>query len=217
MRMPPPPQGEQWKLWGERLVSYLTRVRDLLSTRTQSDNPSQDGVLLWDRAGYPVVSKDGEFRQIILADGYASLSRSTNQIASAVDTPQAIGWSTPALNSGITLDPSDNTKIVFAEEGVYLLAFAVELLSNSSSVKNGWFWPRIDGTDVAGSTIKVTMSGNSHYLVMSRSAVFPMSAGSYLQAMWAVDDTHLWIDAPAATAFAPASPSVTLSITRLRQ
>ena len=217
MRIPPPPLGPSWSAWGERLSAYLTQVRTKLSNLLPTDVASDDGILLWDRTGYPVVSKNGQFRQIILADGYASLSRSTNQIASAANTPQAIGWSTPSFNSGITLDPSDNTKIVFAEEGVYLLAFAVELLSNSSSAKNGWFWPRIDGVDVAGSTIKVTMSGNAHYLVMSRSAAFPMSAGSYLQAMWAVDDVALWIDAPAATAFAPSSPAVTLAITRLRQ
>ena len=217
MRRPPPPLGPSWSAWGERLVQYLVSVRTKLSTLLSTDVASDDGILLWDRTGYPVVSKDGQFRQIILADGYASLSRSTNQIASAINTPQAIGWSTPTFNSGISLDPSDNTKIVFAEEGVYLLAFAVELLSNNSSDKNGWFWPRIDGVDVAGSTIKVTMSGNGHYLVMSRSAAFPMSAGSYLQAMWAVDDVALWIDAPAATPFAPSSPAVTLAITRLRQ
>jgi len=217
MRIPPPPLGPSWSAWGERLSAYLTQVRTKLSNLLPTDVASDDGILLWDRTGYPVESKNGEFRQIILADGYASLSRSTNQIASAINTPQAIGWSTPSFNSGITLDPSDNTKIVFAEEGVYLLSFAVELLSNNSSDKNGWFWPRIDGTDVAGSTIKVTMSGNGHYLVMSRSAAFPMSAGSYLQAMWAVSDVDLWIDAPAATAFAPSSPAVTLAVTRLRQ
>ena len=217
MRIPPPPQGDQWKPWAERLVSYMTRIRTLLSTRLDSDNPSQDGIILWDRTGYPVVSKNDEFRQIVLADGYASLQRSTSQTAAAIDTPYAIGWDTPSFNSGIALNPSDNTKIVFEEEGVYLLSFAVELLSSNSSDKNGWFWPRINGTDVAGSTIKVTMSGNGHHLVMSRSAAFPMTAGSYLQAMWAVSDVALWIDAPAATAFAPSSPAVTLSITRLRQ
>ena len=127
MRIPPPPQGDQWKPWAERLVSYLSRIRTALSTRLGSDNPSEDGILLWDRTGYPVVSKSNEFRQIILADGYASLSRSTSQIASAIDTPQAIGWSTPACNSGITLDPSDNTKIELAEEGVYRRAVAVEV------------------------------------------------------------------------------------------
>ena len=217
MRIPPPPMGEQWRPWGERLVSYLTRIRTLLSTRLDTDNPSQDGVILWDRTGYPVVSKNNEFRQIVLADGYASLQRSTSQIATVINTPYAIGWDAPSFNSGVTLDPADNTKIVFEEDGVYLLAFAVELLSSNSSDKRGWFWPRINGTDVTGSTIKVTMSGNGHHLVMSRSAAFPMTAGSYLQAMWAVSDTALWIDAPAATAFAPSSPAVTMAITRLRQ
>ena len=217
MRIPPPPMGEQWRPWGERLVSYLTRIRTLLSTRLDTDNPSQDGIILWDRTGYPVVSKNNEFRQIVLADGYASLQRSTNQIATVVDTPYAIGWDAPSFNSGVALDPADNTKIVFEEDGIYLLAFSVELLSSSSSAKSGWFWPRINGVDVAGSTIKVTMSDNGHHLVMSRSAAFPMTAGSYLQAMWAVSDTALWIDAPAATAFAPSSPAVTMAITRLRQ
>ena len=198
-------------------MSYLTRIRTLLSTRLDTDNPSQDGIILWDRTGYPVVSKNNEFRQIVLADGYASLQRSTNQIATVVDTPYAIGWDAPSFNSGVALDPADNTKIVFEEDGIYLLAFSVELLSSSSSAKSGWFWPRINGVDVAGSTIKVTMSDNGHHLVMSRSAAFPMTAGSYLQAMWAVSDTALWIDAPAATAFAPSSPAVTMAITRLRQ
>ena len=217
MRIPPPPMGTEWKPWGERLNTYLQRVRTQLSTLLSTDVPSEDGILLWDRTGYPVVSKNGEFRQVVLADGYASIQRSTNQIATATNTPQAIGWDAPTFNSGVSLDPTDSTKIVFEEEGVYLLAFAVELLSDSSSSKNGWFWPKIGGVDVPGSTIRVTMSGNSHYLVMSRSAAFPMTAGSYLQAMWAVDDTDLWIDAPAATAFAPASPAVTLAVTRLRQ
>lgn len=217
MRIPPPPFGADWKPWGERLNTYLSRIRTLLSTRLPSDVAADDGILLWDRTGYPVVSKDGVFRQVVLADGYASLSRTTAQVATAINTAQAIGWDAPSFNSGIALDPTDNTKIVFEEDGVYLLAFAVELLSSSSNAKSGWFWPRIDGVDVPGSTIKVTLSDNGHHIVMSRSAAFPMTAGSYLQAMWAVSDLTLWIDAPAATAFAPSSPAVTLAITRLRQ
>ena len=217
MRIPPPPFGADWKPWGERLNTYLSRIRTLLSTRLPSDVAADDGIVLWDREGYPVVSKGGEFRQIVLADGYVSLSRTTVQVATAINTAQAIGWDAPSFNSGIALDPTDNTKIVFEEDGVYLLAFAVELLSSSSNAKSGWFWPRIDGVDVPGSTIKVTLSDNGHHIVMSRSAAFPMTAGSYLQAMWAVSDLTLWIDAPAATAFAPSSPAVTLAITRLRQ
>lgn len=170
-----------------------------------------------DRAGYPVVSKDGEFRQIVLADGYAQIIHSGDVTASTTNTAEAIGWDALTFSDGLSLDPTDDSKIIFEEAGTYLLSFTVQLLSNSSSAKNAWFFPRISGVDVAGSTIRVTMSANTEYLVMSRTAIFPMTAGSYLQAMWAVDDVDLTLSAPAATAFAPSSPSVTLSITRLRQ
>ena len=213
----PAPLGPDWKPWGERLTAFLNRTRSLLQTKNTTIPATENGTILWDTTGYPVVSKNGEYRQIVLADGYAQIGRSTSQTAAAINTAYAISWDTPTFASGVSLDPTDSTKIVFAEDGIYLLAFAVELLSSSSSAKNAWFWPRIGGTDVPGSTIRVTMSANGQYLVMSRSATFQMSAGSYLQAMWAVDDTTLSISAPASTAFAPASPAVTLAITRLRQ
>lgn len=213
----PPPLGPNWKNWAESIVKYLRTVRSSLEYKASSASAHEDGVILWDSVGYPVVSKNGQFRQIVLADGYAAIGRSTDQVAASTNTAYAIGWDTPAFASGISLNPSDNTKIVFAEDGIYELAFAVELLSSSSSAKNAWFWPRINGTDVPGSTIRVTMSSNGEYLVMSRSAIFQMTAGSYLQAMFAVDDTTLSISAPTATAFAPASPAVTLSVARLRQ
>ena len=214
---PPAPLGPDWKPWGERLVNYMTRVRSQLATYIAGDKATDDGILVWDRTGYPVVSKNGEFRQIVLADGYASLMRTTSQTAAAANTAYAIGWDAPSFNSGISLDPTDSTKIVFEEDGVYLLAFSVELLSNSSNQKNAWFFPKINGVTSPGSTIKVTVSENGGNIVMSRSAAFQMTAGSYLQAMWAVNDTNLWLDASAATAFAPSSPAAIMAITRLRQ
>ena len=217
MRIPPPPQGDQWKPWAERLVSYLTRIRNLLSTRLDSDNPSQDGILLWDRTGYPVVSKNGEFRQIILADGYAQLVRTASQIASATNTAQGIVWDSVVFADGITLDPADSTKIVFAESGKFILSFTAELKSNSGSTKTIWIWPRINGVDASGTTMKTTLHTNNQDIVVSRTAIFEMQAGQYLQAMFAVDDVDIWIDAPAATAFAPSAPAATLSITRYMQ
>ena len=217
MRIPPPPQGEQWKPWAERLVSYLTRIRNLLSTRIDSDNPSQDGILLWDRTGYPVVSKNDEFRQIILADGYAQLIRTATQQAATANTAYGIAWDAMVFGDGITLDPTDNTKIVFPEDGKFILSFSAELKSSSGSTKSIWIWPRINGVDANGTTMKTTLHTNNQDIVISRTAIFEMQAGQYLQAMFAVDDVNIWIDAPAATAFAPSAPSATLSITRYMQ
>ena len=217
MRIPPPPQGDQWKPWAERLVSYLTRIRNLLSTRLDSDNPSQDGILLWDRTGYPVVSKNDEFRQIVLADGYAQLIRTATQQAATANTAYGIAWDAMVFGDGITLDPTDNTKIVFPEDGKFILSFSAELKSSSSNSKSIWIWPRINGVDTNGTTMKTTLDTNNQDIVISRTAIFEMQAGQYLQAMFAVSDVNIWIDAPAATAFAPSAPAATLSITRYMQ
>ena len=217
MRIAPPPQGDQWKPWAERLVSYLSRIRTLLSTRVDSDNPSQDGILLWDRTGYPVVSKNDEFRQIVLADGYAQLIRTATQQAATANTAYGIAWDAMVFGDGITLDPTDNTKIVFPEDGKFILSFSAELKSSSSNSKSIWIWPRINGVDTNGTTMKTTLNTNNQDIVISRTAIFEMQAGQYLQAMFAVNDVNIWIDAPAATAFAPSAPAATLSITRYMQ
>ena len=69
-----PPVGPDLRQWGRQLSSYLQRNLAKLGQKTADDNPSEDGVILWDRENkYPVVSKDGEFVQIVLEDGHASL------------------------------------------------------------------------------------------------------------------------------------------------
>ena len=214
---PPAPLGPDWKPWGERLVSYMTRVRSQLATFVTGDKATDNGILVWDRTGYPVVSKNGEFRQIVLADGYAQFIRTTNQQAATINTAYGIAWDTMVFGDGITLDPTDNTKIVFPETGKFILSFSAELKSSSSSTKTIWIWPRINGVDANGATMKTTLHTNNQDLVVSRTAIFEMQAGQYLQAMFAVDDVDIWIDAPAATAFAPSAPAATLSITRYMQ
>jgi hypothetical protein len=214
--MNPPVLGARIEEWAERLIDYLKRTKDLLSYKRSDASASQDGILLWDTTGYPVISKNGEYRQIILADGYAVFSDTTDQTAAATNTGYPITFNSTAYESGITLGV-DNYTLTFDEAGIYQLAFSVQMTSSSSSTKNLWFWPKINGSDVAGSTIKASLHANGETLVMSRSVMFQMSAGDTLAAYWATDSTAASLDASAATAFAPSAPSVILSVTRLRQ
>lgn len=211
-----PLPSRDWREWAERLVDYIKRTASHLVYKVSGITAKDDGILLWDRAGYPVISKNGEWRQIVLADGYASYSQSADITPVAANTAYPITFNTTAMQGGITLG-GDNYTITFDESGVYMLAFSVQLLSSSASAKNAWFWPRYNGSDVAGSTIKVTLSANGETLVMSRTALFTVSAGDTISAYYAVDDTTLHLHAVTATAFAPSSPSVILNITRLRQ
>ena len=211
-----PPIGPDLAQWGRQLSSYLSRQLPRLFTKTADDNASENGVLLWDQVeGYPTVSKDGEWRQVVLADGYAFLGQDADITAAAVNTAYAITYDTPAMSSGITLG-TPASRITFAEGGTYILAFSAQVTSTSGSTVSFRFWPRINGTDVAGSTIVTNLHQNNATNVVSRTAIFSVSAGDYLEVMWAVDSTSGYLHATAATAYAPSAPSTSLSITRIR-
>ena len=211
-----PPFTPDIQSWAENIRKFLGKALNQLDAKDQYSSASEDGVILWDRTNkYPVVSKDGEFVQIVLEDGHANLIRTTDLTAAAVNTAYAIQYDTPTGNEGITLDGTDPTKIVFAEGGEYLLMFSAQISSTSSSTVNFYFWPRLNGTDAAGSTMVNALHQNNATLVVSRAAKFDVAAGDYLQVMWAVDSTQGFLDARAATAFAPAAPATTLAITRM--
>jgi hypothetical protein len=161
------------------------------------------------------VSKNGEWRQIVLADGYAFFGQDNDITAAATNTAYAITYDTPPMAGGVSLG-APASRIVFEEGGTYLLAFSAQITSTSSSTVAFRFWPRINGVDVPGSTMVASLHQNNSTIVISRTAIFQVSAGDYLEAMWATDSTSGFLQAAAATAYAPAAPSTSLSITRIR-
>jgi hypothetical protein len=210
----PEPKGDDWKAWARRLMMYLGQTRIPLVQQTGDEPAADDGLLMWDRENkYPVVSKDGAWVQVVLEDGQYSGAITTDQTAASTNTAYALTY-TSSIAEGVT-NGTPASRIVFAEAGQYMISFSAQISSTSSSTVNFWFWPRINGTDVTGSTMKNALHQNNAVLVVSRSAIFDVSAGDYLEAMWAVDNTSGFLDATAATAFAPAAPASTIAITRL--
>jgi len=57
---PPPPLGENWKSWGERVNKFLMNTRSKLQFKDSSSKAVEDGILMWDEAqDAVVVSKNG--------------------------------------------------------------------------------------------------------------------------------------------------------------
>lgn len=209
-----PPIGPDFKVWAEKFSAWLQSTRSFLTHRRDYDSAAADGVLMWDREyGYPVVSKNGEWRQIVLEDGQYAGGITADQTAASINTAYALTYTSSAAE-GIT-NGTPASRIVFEEAGEYMISFSAQISSTSSSTVNFWFWPRVNGVDVAGSTMKNALHQNGATLVVSRSVIFNFAAGDYLEAMWAVDSTSGFLDATAATAFAPAAPASTIAITRL--
>jgi len=216
-----PPLGPDWRQWGRQLSLFLQVNLAKLGFKTDDDNPSQNGVILWDDVnGYPVVSKNNEFVQIVLEDGHASFYRTSDVIidtgaGQTVNTAYAITYDAPSGNVGIDRDDTDNSKIVFEQAGEYIVMFSAQISSTSSSTVKFYFWPRLNGTDAANNTIVYSLHQNDATVVVSRAAKYDVAAGDYLQVMWAVDSTSGFLDASNATLFSPSAPATTLHITRM--
>lgn len=210
-RIPPKPTGNNWVNWAQRLSAYLQQTRSALRRIVQGESANENGIILWDNTnGYPVVSKDNVWRQIVLADGRANLKINSDVTAASADTAYALTYTGTAI--GINLSGS---QIQFVEGGEYIINFSAQISSTSSSTVHFMFWPKINGTDVADSTIIGKLHNNNATLVISRSQLFTVNAGDYLEAMWSTDNTSGFLNAVAATSYAPAAPASTISITRV--
>lgn len=213
----PPVIGERWQVWAEDLRRYLGKALSQLAAKETNSSATEDGIILWDRVnGYPVVSKGGVFRQIVLADGYAIFNQDVDITAASANTAYKIALDN-VVSQGITLTGSPLTEITFVEAGLYSLAFTAQISSTSGSAVNFRFWPRVNGTNVTGSTIVASLHNNGATITVGRTAIFSFAAGDVLNVMWATTSTNGYLHAHTATAYAPASPSVTLAINRIQQ
>lgn len=214
---PPAPTGKLWSDWGTRLNIYLNRIRSQLQHKSGEESADTDGIFLYDpQIDQCVVSVNGVFRPLGFGSNavgsYGAFYTTATHSAALINTPTSITWEGTGYSNGVAVDATTTSRINFTNAGTYAIDFSAELHSTSSSAKKIWIWPRVNGTDVQYSTIVTTLTSNDDRIVVSRAGMFTLSAGDYLEAEFAVDDTDLDIHGTDATAFAPESPSATISI-----
>jgi hypothetical protein len=186
-----------------------------LGFKTATDNPSENGVILWDNVnGYPVVSKNGEFRQIVLEDGHADFMKTADVVPVAANTAYKLTYDAPTGNDGIT-QGTPASRIVFEEAGQYVISFSAQISSTSASTVHFYFWPSVNGANVANSGMTTALHQNNATLVTSRTQIFTVAANDYLEVNYMIDSTSGFLNYTAASSPVPAIPASTLAITRL--
>ena len=210
-----PPIGPDLRQWGRQLTIYLQQNLAKLGFKTSTDNPSENGVILWDNVnGYPVVSKNGEFRQIVLEDGHADFMKTADVVPVAANTAYKLTYDAPTGNDGIT-QGTPASRIVFEEAGEYVVSFSAQISSTSASTVHFYFWPSVNGTNVANSAMTTALHQNNATLVTSRTQIFTVAANDYLEVNYMIDNTAGFLNYTAASSPVPAIPASTLAITRL--
>jgi len=141
---------------------------------------------------------------------YGKFLSTQSQVPTAINTPIAVTFNVQDIASGVLVQNGSQIKVLNA--GLYSFDFRLQVTSTNSSQKNIWIWARKNGVDIPTSTTKVSVSGNGIELVPSWDFVYSMLVNDYFELMYATDDTTLIINAPAAIAFAPSTPSAVLKV-----
>jgi hypothetical protein len=135
----------------------------------------------------------------------------TTQTAAAINTAYAVSYNNTSLMQGVSIG-TPTSRVYVDRTGAYNFQFSLQLTSTNASSKDIYIWADVNGTSVANSATKLTMSGSSNAYVAAWNFVIRLSAGDYFRLMWSTSDTHVSITASTASAPVPAIPSVILTV-----
>lgn len=206
----PQPIGDDWKIWGKRLVDSLLVAQSQLKYYLSGDSAALEGIMLWDRSGYPVISKDNAYRQVLMQGGCGHFVATATQTPSQANTAYAVTFNSATSADGLAINGSDATKIDVTESGV--LNIDVTAQATSSSSYTGYLWINVNGTD--GFAVKQAVNGDG---VIAHTAVVSVTAGQYIKVMYAASNTGLTLPYTAASSPIPAIPAVQVSMSRCKQ
>jgi hypothetical protein len=141
------------------------------------------------------------------------------QAVPSATTALAIPYDTTDASNQISIDSTDNSKIVFDVAGYYNIQFSIQLLNAKSSIDNVTLWFRQNGVDVAYSagiaTVPLGPGTTLGASLVAWNLVLPVNAGDNIQLMMASDsgDTVAGTYPPGTAPVHPAAPSIILTAT----
>jgi hypothetical protein len=167
----------------------------------------------------------------LLGFPFISASDSTDQLATASNTPTAVKWNTLEGGNAFTLNaPGAATALV---SGIYKITYSLQLTNTDNSAHDAAVWLKINTgsgfVDVPRSTTIFTVparksAGVFSYVCAYSEVVFTLNAGDEMELYWATNQAYatspaadgIYIEAIAAqtSPYArPATPSALGSIT----
>lgn len=124
---------------------------------------------------------------------HIAASDSTDQYATASNTPTVVAWNTLDSGAGWALAaPGSATP---DQTGIYKITFSVQIANTANAIHDAVFWLRVNGADVPNSATYFSIparksSGNPSYICAYSEATFTISAESTIQLMWATDQAY---------------------------
>jgi hypothetical protein len=146
---------------------------------------------------------------------YVSEAQAVPSATTALEIP----FDTTDTSNQVSIDPLDNTKVVFAVAGYYNIQFSVQLVNATSSIDNVILWFRKNTSDISATggvvSIPSKHAGGIGAAIVSWNLVVAVDAGDNIQLMMASDsgNTVAATYPPGTAPIHPSSPSVILTAT----
>jgi len=129
-------------------------------------------------------------------------------------TPVILRNTDLATTNGISIvtDGTNLSRITFANTGVYNILFSAQLANSGGTAQTVDFWLRKNGStflqNIPNTNGKVQLQGNANYLMAAWNYFVDVTAGDYIQLVWAATSTNVTMVAAAPNGVHPATPSI---------
>ena len=216
MALIPPVIGPDIREWGRSLNIFLQRNLGRVPFKVATDNPSENGVLLWDDdKGYLVVSKNNAFDPVVshsIQHAHGTFERTTDATVSSTNTAYTITFDTTVDSAGGVALGSPTSRMTVTKSGVYRLVVSAQLVTQSNKGKM-YLWIAKNGTNVDLSSRRSSIESSDDVRNFVVDHTLDLVADDYVEVKYAATTTDFSFEAAAATSFAPSASSVTANLT----
>jgi hypothetical protein len=146
---------------------------------------------------------------------YGSFYDTTTQSASVINTAYGVKLGVTDLTNGITI--ANNSKIKFANAGIYNLQFSLQLEKTGGSgnmITDIWLKKNNINLDGTNGKIVLTGSANASPIIAAWNYVVAINSNDSLELMWAVDNINVKIISASASSPHPSTASAILTVTQ---
>lgn len=121
-------------------------------------------------------------------------SDTTDQHATADNTPTIVKWNT--LDSGLGFTLNVNNSATAQQAGVYKIDYSLQFANTANAQHDVDVWLRVNGVDVPGSTSKISLPARKSailptYVLAVSFVMFTLNADDYLELYWATDKANI--------------------------
>lgn len=131
----------------------------------------------------------------------------------ASNTEKVVTFNSTDYSNGVTL--VNNSQLKVANAGYYNLQFSAQIYrTGGGTEENFYIWFKKNGNTISNSNTAVTISNNSHYIVVGWNFISYLGANDYIEIAWGTTDSAIEITALTPT-IGPSIPSVIATLIQI--